>query len=201
MVLNITFLKIFLFLMSCSLSNGQSHVERAYYDMIKKTMSKDTVVDALTEKSIKGKMETGRMTKEDSIKYYNIIKTRKPVLYKFHNNSLLRKVLADDSREYKIVASRISEKTVETAFDNIPPKDDSFEAEKVGNNIELVDKFPESKICHGFSSPIDIDENQFLVYHSRAGETKYDCMTEIIIFSVRPDGSYIIDENILLSLY
>lgn len=181
---------------------GQETEGRAYYELIKKTMSKDTLIDDLTEKLIRGRMATGRMTKEDSTRYYNIIKARKLVLHKNTCNETARKALKRALEEKTVIRDPLVAEKVETALKNVPPKETSFNTIQLGNEIELKEEHQNSNIYHEFSSPINVnlEEHQYLVYHLRS-TGKYNYKTEIIIFSVKPSGNYKIDERILLSYH
>ena len=174
---------------------GQNQQEVSI-QLISDIISEDNIIPEWRFKSLAYKVSSGQLTKEDSLKYVNIIQNRELKLYRYQSNKKAKELLLQDKNERKKVYNYLSEKDIQTILDSIPEMDLKFDEESF-NSIKLIDITDTWDLYHKFSSPVRFDDNKYIICHYRnVGPANYKI--EFIIFCINEENSYEIIKSIIL---
>jgi len=176
-------------------SLGQNQQEVSV-QLISDIISEDNIIPEWRFKSLAYKVSSGKLTKEDSLKYVNIIRNRKLKLYRYQSNKKAKELLLQDKNEKKKVYHYLSEKDIQTIIDSIPETDIKFDEESF-DSIQLIDITDTWDLYHKFSSPIQFDDNKYIIYHYR-NVSPANSKLEFIIFCINEENSYEIIKSIIL---
>src|SRR5690606_38943072 len=117
---------------SCSGQDQQVSIR-----LISDIISEDNIIPEWRFKSLAYKVSSGQLTKEDSLKYVNIIRNRKLKLYRYQSNKKAEELLLQDKNEKKKVYHYLSDKDIQTILDSIPEVDLKFDEESF-DSIQLI---------------------------------------------------------------
>lgn len=182
-------------LLSCTVKSQTKVSDLVYHNLIKDIMSRDTVIPEWRNKLIKARVQNGQITKEDSIKYNQVIKASKLLLYNKKTNSLAKKSFAIDIEEEGFLVNYLSKKIVQRLINTFP--ENSFHDDSLSiKNIELINDLPKWQDYHKFSSPILIEENRFILYHYKSTE-RFNFKYGVVIFSLN-NNTYKVEKELTL---
>lgn len=185
---------IFLIISNCSL--GQSTgVKEIYYDIIQKISYEDTIVHPSALFVLQNGIKNGNYTEEDSLKYVSIIKNRKPAINRTTCNKVLKSTLKEEFLKMDGATRRYL--TLDKTRDIIQkiPNEESFNDSSFGDII-IVNQDSSRKYSHFFSSPILIEDNEYIIYHYNHNNS-LGGNAELIIAEIK-NGNYEIKKRIFL---
>lgn len=174
---------------------GQNQQE-ASIQLISDIISQDNIIPEWRFKSLAYKVSSGQLTKEDSLKYVNIIQNRELKLYRYQSNKKAKELLLQDKNEKKKVYNYLSEKNIQTILDSIPEMDLKFDEESF-DSIKLINITDSWDLYHKFSSPVRFDDNKYFIYHYR-NVGPANSKLEFIVFCINEENSYEIINSIVL---
>ena len=174
---------------------GQNQQEVSI-QLISDIISEDNIIPEWRFKSLAYRVSSGKLTKEDSLKYVNIIRNRELKLYRYQSNKKAKELLLQDRKERGKVNYYLSDKEIQTIIDSMPEVDLKFD-EKSFDSIQLINITDTWDLYHKFSSPIQFDDNKYIIFHYRnVGPANYKI--EFIIFCINEKGNYEIINDIIL---
>lgn len=174
---------------------GQNQQEVSI-QLISDIISQDNIIPEWRFKSLAYKVSSGQLTKEDSLKYVNIIQNRELKLYRYQSNKKAKELLLQDKNEKKKVYNYLSEKNIQTILDSIPEMDLKFDEESF-DSIKLINITDSWDLYHKFSSPVRFDDNKYFIYHYR-NVGPANSKLEFIVFCINEENSYEIINSIVL---
>lgn len=174
--------------------------EEVYYNLINDIISKDNIVSEDRGKLIAYDVETGKLSKADSIKYYNIVNKRELSLYRKKSDSLLRKILQNEKKAKKFMRRHVHRDSLPGIIESIPQTDEYYDPAFVAKKINLVGHLSYKKLWHKFSSAIHLYGDAYIVLHSRNGGGYNSYESQLLIFSKEKDktnGYELIDRRVI----
>ncbi len=178
-------------------AHGQERLNNTiYYKLVRDIIFQDTIVPKWRAEIIESRVKSGQLTKEDSTKYYKVIKEVKLLLHRQYANLFAKDALLGDLEENGYLQKYLSKKKIKEIINSFP-EDGFHDAPLVDDRIELITEFPKWDDYHKFSMPVSIGENRFLVYHYKAFG-RFNYRYGVIIFSTIDNNDYRIEKEIIL---
>ncbi|MFC4221726.1 hypothetical protein [Flagellimonas marina] len=184
-----------IFLAFIQKAHSQDVERQAYYAVIANIIGQDTVVKDFTHKILDNKIKEGKITPRDSAEYVQKIRERELVLDKHIPNSYIRRVFHENLVQSKKGKNTMLFNAFERHGINLEqilgkiPNDSLHNPVSLKPGIKLLEEARRSKYSHSFSSPIEIGNNKFLVYHSYYGGANL-FRDNYFIYSIDENGNF-----------
>ncbi len=164
---NPLYISYLLFLFIVFTVKGQ---ETAYngYQIVPEVIARDTVPDEFIQRVLHNLIISGKITKEESINQLLKLKREQPLLLISRaTNKYAQEKLAKQYLDTEEIAKYIGRNLLLKIVEKIGP-DQNHPKKLCEKGIEIITEKPKIRPHHYFSSPLEIQNNRFIIYHFKS---------------------------------
>ena len=198
--LAISFLALTFFISShCTAQDGEMNVlGKAYYQLIKDTMLKDTIPSSHFVNTLKKRVKQNEITVEEM---NSIIAQRKihmkSISIMMGNDAFVEHLELDLQFSWRL-SKTYGKETVLRIMEEMPPNMHHNKRTLDSLGIPIAqENFKTTVLGYQFSAPVRLDKNRYIVYMSNY-VALLNGHAEAIVFCVNKDGSYDFEYSFLL---
>ncbi len=171
------------FVMLCLVTSGVAqNLEKATHKLISDLIREDTVFDAIKQRAVKAMMSRNELNTKDSLQYVNFVKSRPLRLNRRKINSKFKKLLKEDYVTNGNLSKEFSSAMVKRMNESLP-EEGEWEKISMFDGFELLEMVNDKDGYHGFSDPVLIQDNKYLIHHVRLG-IDIQFVEEYLVFEI-----------------
>lgn len=190
------YINCFLFLLIVFTVKGQE----AFYDgyqIVPEVIARDTVPDEFIQRVLHNLIISGKITKEDSVNQLLKLKREQPLLLITRaTNKYAQEKLAKQYLDTEEIAKYIGRDLLLEIVEKIGP-DQNHPKKLCEKGITLIAEKPKIRPHHYFSSPLEIQNNRFIIYHFKSVGRGVG-RSEFIVYCIDKNENIAIEKTFVL---